>query len=205
MDDIQPCTLSDDRKPWDRQIKEPSKWFERFERFRMLGPKRSLRATYNGERADNGDGEKPTVASSWTKNSKKWRWIERADAWDREQVRLNRKRFEEDRLAARDERRQMIRDLHEMIVHQMNKGQPDYRDLKDLVQTAATLFKESRLEFGEPTEHIQTDVIELPSEVVGLLNERGTDLSEFQAHLTRRLREKAQEAILKDIEDKDDD
>lgn len=72
--------------PWDRQEGEPAKWFNRFERYRLLGVKRTVEAVYRDE-----TGQTGTSTGRWRDESSRWRWRERAEAWDTHQVALARK------------------------------------------------------------------------------------------------------------------
>jgi len=74
---------------WERQPGEKMRWFSRFEMFRLMGPDRSLLGAYREYLARKGDirHEKKTISlpTAWHRNSKKWRWRERAEAWDMEE------------------------------------------------------------------------------------------------------------------------
>ncbi len=61
---------------------EPPRWFARYEAFRLLGPNRSVLAVYNAGREKASKGKSHTFPSSWGKAAEKWRWRERAVAWD---------------------------------------------------------------------------------------------------------------------------
>jgi hypothetical protein len=63
--------------PWDRQPDEPSLWFARFDTYRLLGPSRTIEAAFR-----EGMGEKGKCPSRWYTESVRWRWRERAEAWD---------------------------------------------------------------------------------------------------------------------------
>jgi hypothetical protein len=68
---------------WDRQEGEPSRWYQLFERYRLLGPDRSLLAAYNSWRIAKGREKSCSAASkSWLRRSAEWRWKQRAEAWD---------------------------------------------------------------------------------------------------------------------------
>jgi hypothetical protein len=88
-----------DEKPWLRQRNEPAIWYMRFKRYLDLGPKRSLRKAI----ADEPDTQKVakgvkkqveakkslsdvSVPGAWSRASKTWRWVERAEAYDLDQV-----------------------------------------------------------------------------------------------------------------------
>ncbi|MBA4421301.1 MAG: hypothetical protein C0391_09150 [Anaerolinea sp.] len=76
---------------WDRQPGKPNKWYSIFTEYRMLGPNRTLVDTYRKLRPD-----QPLPASNrlhipggWKDNAGKWRWKERAEAWDTELYRVS--------------------------------------------------------------------------------------------------------------------
>jgi hypothetical protein len=88
-----------DEKPWLRQRNEPAIWFMRFKRYLDLGPKRSLRKAV----VDEPDTQKVvkgvkkqaeakkslsdvSVPGAWSRASKTWRWVERAEAYDLDQI-----------------------------------------------------------------------------------------------------------------------
>lgn len=68
--------------PWDKQPKEPTKAFHAFSLYRDLGPARSL--TKVGEIGEESGVFSPAMVERW---SPAWRWVERVDAWDRDQDR----------------------------------------------------------------------------------------------------------------------
>jgi len=82
-----------DVKPWERQRDsdgrlEPRHWYERFTNFRLQGPDRSLLAVYRYWKAQGGAGARDVtyVAKAWEQAAEKWRWQERARAWDAERT-----------------------------------------------------------------------------------------------------------------------
>jgi hypothetical protein len=85
-------------EPWDRQPNEPSRWYTRFELYRLAG--RSLLAIYNDERQKAGKGKATRIPGAWDRAAARWSWRERAAAWD-----------EHERQKARDAR---ARDIAEM-------------------------------------------------------------------------------------------
>ena len=64
-------------KPWHQLPDEPPDWYDRFHTFLNLGPSRSLTAAYREWTNSNG---KPSSTSSHQYH--KWRWKERAMAYD---------------------------------------------------------------------------------------------------------------------------
>jgi hypothetical protein len=74
---------TDETKAWHRLSGEPALWFSRFERYRLTVIGRSVNAVFQQESKKN---ENPRVAApgGWYEIAKKWRWEERAAAWDAE-------------------------------------------------------------------------------------------------------------------------
>jgi hypothetical protein len=75
---------------WDRQRDsagnlEPSLWYSRFLAFRLMGPGRSLLGCVNQEREQKGEKRRNSVPGAWFRACEKWRWRERAEAWDAHQ------------------------------------------------------------------------------------------------------------------------
>lgn len=69
---------------WDLLPDEPTKWHDRFLTYLGLGPWRSLHAAYLLDREQR-EVELPPARGtpgSWRKNAERWRWVERAKAWD---------------------------------------------------------------------------------------------------------------------------
>ena len=70
---------------WQRQPNEPSRWYERFETYRLLGSTRSIEHAF---RICTNSRRRPGAA--WYKTANDWNWTARAEAWDeaeREQLR----------------------------------------------------------------------------------------------------------------------
>jgi hypothetical protein len=82
MDDPSPQDL-----PWEQRPGEPSRWYARFERYRLAGPNRSLLGTLNAERQDKGLKKRRSAPKPWVVIAKRWRWKERSQAWDAEERR----------------------------------------------------------------------------------------------------------------------
>jgi len=87
-----------ERHPWERQEGETAKGFEAFELFRRLGPDRTVQAAWEQyffrpgtrrERGTKGVSPAPGYFKRW---SARWRWHERAVAWDEEVAALARDR-----------------------------------------------------------------------------------------------------------------
>lgn len=62
--------------PWDRLKGEPALWFDRFDRYRQLGARRTIEAVYKQEYP------KGRPSQTWYRRAKGYNWQERAEAWD---------------------------------------------------------------------------------------------------------------------------
>lgn len=147
----EPITLDPDLAPWERQPNEDNNWFARFNAFREIGSQRSLLGLYNSQSKKKRLG----VPQVWTERCRVWRWRERAEAWDeylREEKFKADKEAREEAQAVRRLSTQMLQRMLDDMISRMQKAKFDERSLKELAQAAAVIMKESRLEFGEPTE-----------------------------------------------------
>jgi hypothetical protein len=68
-------------EPWDRQPREPARWYTRFLLFLEEGPARTVKGAYR--KAGRGANQPASGASaSWVRAARAWNWSERAIAWD---------------------------------------------------------------------------------------------------------------------------
>lgn len=81
---------------WDRQPGEPSLWFDRFERYRLMGSGRTMLGCYHQEQDKNGQERTNNIPGSWRTAIETWRWRERVEAWDTH--RANQLRAEDEKL-----------------------------------------------------------------------------------------------------------
>jgi hypothetical protein len=82
---------SKERKPWELQEGEPKDAYSHFLAYRNLGPGRSIDAAYfMAKESGRGRKKRPTRAkrapSNWGLESVAWNWVERAIAWDIENL-----------------------------------------------------------------------------------------------------------------------
>ena len=99
-------SANDQSKPYHQQPGEPDKWYDRFHRFCLLGPSRTLRQCYRQVLAERdtlaasapGSSHKQRdrrVSGAWMKKVSEFDWYERAAAWDADQRQLALKRADE--------------------------------------------------------------------------------------------------------------
>jgi hypothetical protein len=85
VDDLVESELAEmdlqDRLAWDRLPDEPMKWFIRFEKFKLLGPGRTVREVWMQESKHSGIRASGNL-SQWSNHSKLYNWPNRAEAWD---------------------------------------------------------------------------------------------------------------------------
>lgn len=78
--------MPDVKQPWDRLDGEPTRWFLRFERYRLAGPGRELLGVARAARAERAvksiQRQMRKTPGSWSRAYALWRWRERAEAWD---------------------------------------------------------------------------------------------------------------------------
>jgi len=66
---------------WQPLPDEPQRWYARFDCFRSLGPERTIAAAYRAHAGPNAnDAGRPS--KTWYAMAARWRWEERALAWD---------------------------------------------------------------------------------------------------------------------------
>lgn len=78
VDEVQPQPQS-----WERMAGEPERWFRRFDAFRLLKPVRSVSAIFQQEeKAKNSEKQRRVPPGEWHKQARRWKWEERAAAFD---------------------------------------------------------------------------------------------------------------------------
>lgn len=156
--------LSDRAISWDRLDNEPSLWYERFTIYRLLGPERNLVAAHAEAKVVEGRPGSPESkpGQAWHRNSRTWRWLARATAWDD---------AERDRLCAEEEHRRIDARLArlEAIEEQRSSASRallaanldglSQDEAREMLSTLRLLFKDAvqmeRLEYGEATEIVE--------------------------------------------------
>lgn len=160
----------EEREAWEQLPDEPYYWFVLFTEYRQMGPKRNLRKFYRQKREEKGMSEIGThwgAPSNWNHYYHKWRWKERAQAWDevmREKQDDVAEEILTDGLALSFHRveslTRLAKKLEEMI---MNANRPSpylieqYRGvLDDIAKEKGERGKEMKLKFGSDIPMIET-------------------------------------------------
>jgi hypothetical protein len=74
------------QQEWNQLPDESDLWFSRFTRFRLMQPVRKIPLVFQQEQAEENRGKQRNLRTDppgeWYEIAKKWRWRERAAAWD---------------------------------------------------------------------------------------------------------------------------
>lgn len=136
---------------WDRLETEgeTGRWFDRFERFRAAGPGRTLLGALHGEEADRG-GERRSarLPGAWDRAAAKWRWRERAAAWDAEQARLAREAEAGELEARRRSWLERGRELQEKAADRLERMNAEEISPRDMLAMMEAGVKLERLALG---------------------------------------------------------
>jgi hypothetical protein len=150
---------------WDRQPDEPSLWFDRFERYRRMGPGRSVLGCLHAEEAQKGkEKQSPCPPSSWSAAVEQWRWKERARAWDDEQTRLAR---EAEALELAERRKVWIEQakaIQTKAWKRLQAMESSELSVKETLEYFREGVKQELLARGQPTEISKVDASLTPSE-----------------------------------------
>lgn len=154
--------MSEERKAWDQQPGESELWFGRFDVYRAMGRKRTMRKARALLLAQG--VPEVGVLDNWQRMSSQWNWVERAKAFDRYELELFRKEEMDMRQAARRERLELIGErlfevnqaLITADVGGMSKDEARGY-LSDLRQMLDQLIKAERMEYGEASEVVDTN------------------------------------------------
>jgi hypothetical protein len=142
-------TAREDAAPWDRQPGEPNLWFDRFERFRLAGPSRSLLAILNAERERHGKRKGRSVPTAWTKNARLWDWRARALAWDEHERRQTRARHAEQKAEMDHRHIQEAKAIQSKVIQRLKSLDPSELSPTDLARLFVPAVNVERIASGE--------------------------------------------------------
>jgi hypothetical protein len=133
-----------DRLPWERQYNESRQAFQAFATYRDQGPTRSLSRVSQELHKDR------VLLGRW---SRKWRWVERAQAWDDEQDRVHRESMAE---AIREMNREHALVGRAMVVKASKAIEAGAKPGKaEIPRWVAEGVKTQRLALGVPDQIVQ--------------------------------------------------
>jgi hypothetical protein len=129
--------LASDRAPWEPQPNESSIWYTRFAEYLRLGPTRTMQRVRDNLCSEMGK-DSYRCGGHWSRAAQKWRWRERARAWDMDQCQ---------RYAS--ERRTMEIALHMRRLEIYNEGIEMCLDTLRAANLAAMTQEQARAMFGQ--------------------------------------------------------
>lgn len=184
-----PVRLAGDRDPWERQPRETTLMYSRYLVFRDLGPGRVLRQT---QEVLNATGD-PIKRGQLYNVSSTYCWAERAEAFDRDQDRLERERLTRMRREMTERHRKIATNLMATGLKALAEitKTPAAITPNEVVRLLALGVKVERAALGEPEQTIAvTGAGGGPVEVAdfsGLTaDERASRLRAIGEELTRR-------------------
>lgn len=138
-------------EPWLRQHNEPIEWYERFQKFMLLGTSRDLATIYIDV-----TGKKGAVPHKWIDVYDLWKWKSRAEAWDEAELSKDRIAEEKSRKEAREQRRDMLNAFYDKTLEAIALLEPEEASWKSITAAFRVLIQEIRAEYDElPTQRIQ--------------------------------------------------
>lgn len=141
-----PIRLSDDRDPWERQPNESHKMYSRFRSFMELGRSRTLKQAAEMLHAL-GDN---VGYRSLQQYSYEGRWTERAEAYDRDQDRLDRELLLRLRREMMERHRKLASGLMAKGVNALQKIKPEDLTPLDVIRFTRFASELERAALGEP-------------------------------------------------------
>ncbi len=161
---------------WERRSSEPNKWYDRFQMYLLLGPSRSLYATYTAWRARSGAEsaqKRAGLPQSWRQAAERWEWAKRAEKFDENERAQQFTEWQRRRDELREQEWKFSKELldkaQQMLVFPLAKttrtaesdGQtvitevyPARWSIGDVARYLETASKLARLALGEETERV---------------------------------------------------
>lgn len=152
---------------WERLPNESSKAYAAFCIYRDLGFERSL------DKALAVANKKPTNRRHWARWMEKYKWVERAQAYDDYIEQKKRKEQEKAILEMAERHARIAMAFQQKVVERLRELDPSDLSPKDLSTWFDIAAKIERLSRGEPTE-IGKQEVTLPTVVEVVLNEENT-------------------------------
>lgn len=152
-----------DEAIWEQREGEPELWFDRFERFRLSGPARSLLSIYNAERAKEGREYARDIPGAWKTEAQRWFWRDRAAAWDAAEQQRRREQYDAEREEDHAARVTLLKLARSKLFQAVNVLDAKTMKPADVLQGIRIVVQELRAEYDDlPTQPI--DVASLSDE-----------------------------------------
>lgn len=150
-------------------------WFARFELYRELGVSRTIEDAWRRDKAQQSNPSRSKRPHNrWYEVAREWDWQLRAEAWDEEQIALQRaaaaqevqerrQREAEERERARKNRRELLNGFLGKLAEAL-KDFPEGANLGELTKATQMVVQELRAEYND-----------LPVQRIGFMNEDDLD------------------------------
>lgn len=152
-------------RPWDQLPQETDLWYERFIRYMLMGPSRSVpkvAAIF---------GASPNALSSWFAKAKDNHWHDRARKWDQEEYRKDKEAQQQAREAARDKRIKLLDKLYTKLDQALDSLDDDPLRWQHVAPALRAVVGELRAEF-EPERDTQGVEVTVTADATQLLRAR---------------------------------
>ncbi|HNP70954.1 MAG TPA: hypothetical protein PKK15_07600 [Kouleothrix sp.] len=145
----------DETPAYERREGEPDLWYDRFERFRLAGPARSLLSIYNAERAKEQQEPARDIPGAWKDAAEAWQWRTRAAAWDAAEQQKRRDAYDAEREEDHEARVTLLKLAHAKLFHAVNALDPKQMRASDVIDGIQMVVRELRAEYDDlPTQPI---------------------------------------------------
>lgn len=139
----------DERQIWEQGDDEPGIWFARLERYRLIGPSRSLLAVYNAERLDENQGPAKSIPGAWVEACREWDWKNRASTWDAYEQQRRREQYDKEREEDHGARVLLLKALRSKLVERLKVLSPNEIRPELLVRAIQITSQELRAEYDD--------------------------------------------------------
>jgi hypothetical protein len=134
-------TLATDLDPWDRQPNETTRRYDQFRAYLDAGRGRTLRKT----------SETLTLSADHIRHvAAAYRWVERAEAWDRDRDELHEKVWLEERRKAAENDARLLNAATAKVAQRLTTLLPEELEPADLVRMLDVVMRHRRGLFGDP-------------------------------------------------------
>lgn len=125
---------------------EPSRWFDCFCRYKLMGTRRTFLGAYNIILEEEGNPPRALLPGAWVDASRKYHWRERAALWDREQRMLDETEFQDRRIALKEKRIAALEAHLSKTVQAIEALDPGSTDFRSVSHALGICVRELRAE-----------------------------------------------------------
>lgn len=152
--------MSDERQIWEQEENEPGLWFERFERYRLLGPRRSLLSVYNTERLAEDEPTAKAIPGAWNEACRLYDWKNRASTWDAYEQQRRREQYDADRQEDHEARVMMLKAMRGKLMQRFQTLEVKEITPELLMRGMQMVARELRAEYDDlPTQRLDLEAM----------------------------------------------